>query len=337
MIAFGDGQRINLPHRFASASPFDKRGHARAARFHGDPHSNAAQTQGRRRCVLWDSVGVFSLDFPPGWEYNTEKTTQEGADRVQIEVNGIQTSYELQGTAGLPVLILPGWGATAPVYRAIAGQLAENHLVYTLDLPGFGVTPEPPQAWSVDDYAEFVIAFVGALGLRELILFGHSYGGRIILNLCSRPALPFTAAKLVLTDSAGIKNPLTPEQQKRQDRYKKLKKTAQGKLASKLFPHAIERLQQKYGSADYAAASPVMKQTLIKSVSEDYSDRLPHVRQKTLLIWGRNDTATPLSNGETMLRLLPDAHLEVVDDAGHFPFLDQPFDFRRILGKYFDA
>ena len=252
---------------------------------------------------------------------------------MQIELNGIPVSYSVSGS-GAPALVLPGWSATGAVYDMIRTLLAEKFTVYMLEMPGFGVTPEPHEPWTVDDYADLTAAFIAALGLDGLTLVGHSYGGRVIFKLCARE-LPFTMREVVLIDAAGVKHPLSPEAQARQDKFKKLKKRYSGKLMQTLAPHALEKLQAKYGSADYAAASPVMKQTLVKSISEDLTDLIGLVRAPALIIWGRDDTATPVSDAELMAKMIPGSELHILDGAGHFPFLDQPFEFRKILKDHY--
>ena len=254
---------------------------------------------------------------------------------MQVTVNGINTDYYEQGT-GEPVLILPGWSATSPAYATITKTLAEKFRVIVLDLPGFGVTPEPPEPWCVAEYVDFTLAFIQQRGLDGLMLLGHSFGGRIIIKLLSRPALPFTVRQVVLVDSAGIKPTPTPEQKKKSEQYNRLKKLDGGKLIASLCPSAMEKLRQKYGSADYAAASPVMRQTLVKTVNEDLTELVRNVTPGALLIWGRDDTATPVADAEKMKAMIPGASLQIIDGAGHFPFIDQPFEFRKTLCRYFE-
>ena len=254
---------------------------------------------------------------------------------MRIIVNGIETDYWEQGT-GEPVLILPVGSATAAAYSTVTKTLAEKFCVTVLDLPGFGVTPEPEEPWCVDDYVDFTIAFIRERGLDGLTVLGHSFGGRIIIKMLSRPELPFSVKQVVLVDSAGIKPTPTPEQKKKSEQYNRLKKLYGGKLISKLCPSAIEKLRQKYGSADYAAASPVMRQTLVKTVNEDLTELIQNVTPGALLIWGRDDTATPVADAEKMKAMIPDATLRIIDGAGHCPLIDQPFEFRKTLCGFFE-
>ena len=101
-----------------------------------------------------------------------------------------------------------------------------------------------------------------------------------------------------------------------------------------LFPHAVENMQKHRGSADYAAASPVMRGCLVKAVNEDLEPLLPKIEQDTLLIWGSLDDATPLDDGKTMEKRLPNAGLAVIDGAGHFSWLDSPAVFDAIIRSY---
>ena len=93
-------------------------------------------------------------------------------------------------------------------------------------------------------------------------------------------------------------------------------------------------MQSRMGSADYKAASPLMRKVLVNTVNEDLTDLLPGIRQSTLLIWGTLDTATPISDAETMERLIPDAGLARIEGAGHFSFLENPPLYNAILAAF---
>ena len=137
-----------------------------------------------------------------------------------------------------------------------------------------------------------------------------------------------------MVDSAGIKAVQSKEQLKRTDRYKRYKNFLIKSGLSRLFPSLIDKLQKKYGSADYAAASPVMRQSMVKVVNCDLKEEMPFIKIPVLLIWGDMDTATPLSDGKIMEELMPEAGLAVIQGAGHYSFLDNVNLFNRILGSF---
>jgi hypothetical protein len=101
-------------------------------------------------------------------------------------------------------------------------------------------------------------------------------------------------------------------------------------------PKLVEKMQSMVGSADYKAASPLMKKVLINVVNEDLSHLLPKISAETLLIWGTLDTATPIKDAEMMESLIPDAGLCTLSGAGHFSYLDRPGDFGVIANKFLE-
>ena len=179
----------------------------------------------------------------------------------------------------------------------------------------------------------------------EVIFLGHSHGGRVILRLLARAAaneaadgigegFGFHVNKAILTDSAGIVPEKTQAQKKRTARYKRYKTLLTKTGLTKMAPWLMDRLQKKYGSADYAAASPVMRQSMVKVVNTDLRAEMPSIRIPVLLIWGDADTATPLSDGKEMERLMPEAGLAIIPGGTHFCFLENPILYHRILGSF---
>lgn len=240
----------------------------------------------------------------------------------RITVDDIAIAYSRSGDGPQPVIVMHGWGCTGATVQLLADAATAQGktTVYNLDLPGFGESPEPPASWGVYDYARCIEAFADALGIVNPVLIGHSYGGRIAIVYASeRPV-----RKLILVDAAGIK----PH---RSLRY--YFKVYSFKTAKKLLPlfvgksrarQIIDRMRGKAGSADYAAASPVMRQIMSRSVNQDLRRHLPLISAPTLLIWGENDTATPIGDAKIMEKNIPDAGLVCYPGCGHYSFLDRP-------------
>lgn len=261
------------------------------------------------------------------------KCTLSGGIAVNVVINGLNTHYLKEGNGG-NVLVLQGWGTEIELYGAVISELAKKFTVYAPDFPGFGKTDEPKEPWCVDDYVDFVVAFCKEMGITKTILFGHSFGCRVIIKLLSRKECPIEVEKVILTGAAGIKPVQSESAKKKTSAYQRGKKILSTPLMKKLFPNALEKLRQKHGSADYRAASPMMRQVLVKTVNEDLSHLLPEIRQEVLLIWGRNDDATPLSDGERMEKEMQNAGLAVIDNGGHFAFIEQQYLFLRILDSF---
>ena len=223
------------------------------------------------------------------------------------------------------VLFLHGWGAPAETYRLMIDHLAGYCRVVAPDLPGFGGSAEPETPWCVDDYLTWTEAFAAALGLTRVVLMNHSFGGRISIKLLAKRPLPFEVTRAVFMDAAGI----LP---KRGLQY--YAKVYSYKLTKKLFPALAAKRQGKVGSSDYRNASPLMRQTMVKCINEDLTHLLKDNPVSTLLIWGSADTATPLSDGQKMEQLIPDAGLVVLEGAGHFAFAQQWGLCSRVLDSF---
>ena len=254
------------------------------------------------------------------------------------EINGLKINYRDEGEGPLLVL-LHGWGSNVDLFDGVFRFTSGKYHVVGMDMPGFGKSDEPKEPWEVSDFVEFVIDFIKALypDEKEIMFLGHSMGGRVIIKMIatrSEKERGFSIPRVILTDSAGIKPVPSASQSGRTKRYKFYKNILTKTGIAKAFPGTIEALQKKFGSADYAAASPVMRQSLVKVVNEDLAPYMPKVSMPALLIWGAQDTATPLSDGQQMEKLMPEAGLAVIPGAGHYSFLDNQYMFNKILGSF---
>ncbi len=248
-------------------------------------------------------------------------------------VNNIKINYEQKGSGDL-IVLLHGWGSNIKLFSNLIDLLSRKYTVVAMDMPGFGESQEPPSAWCVDDYVDFVIDFLKDYDNREIMFLGHSFGGRVIIKLNSRKNLDFKISKVILVDSAGIMPPKSNKKSFRTYYYKIGKAFLSTGLVQKIAPEALENFRKKMGSADYAAASPLMRQVLVKVVNEDLEPLIPNIKCPTLLVWGVNDTATPLSDGEKMEKLIADSGLVKLENAGHYSFLEQQFTFNRVMCSF---
>ena len=78
----------------------------------------------------------------------------------------------------------------------------------------------------------------------------------------------------------------------------------------------------------------MMRAILSKVVNEDLKSVMPKIACPTLLIWGANDTATPLADAKIMEKLIPDAGLVSFDGVGHYSFLENPYQFAAVLKSF---
>lgn len=241
--------------------------------------------------------------------------------------------------AGKPLIMLHGWASNSRVMMPVAKQLSDIRSCYVLDLPGFGDSPEPQRSWSIDDYADMVQAFIEDTFEEPVDLLVHSFGGRISLKLCARSFGKKHIQKVLITGGAGMKP-------RRSLSYYFKKYTAKAfKAPFLLLPQksrekALNWLRttstwKALGSTEYSELSGVMRETFVKSVTEFLEPCLPQIPHEVLLLWGRNDDATPLYQGERMEQGIKNAALVVIENAGHYAFLDRPKHFVSIAKAFF--
>ncbi len=252
---------------------------------------------------------------------------------MEISINGKRVQYIDQGSGTHTVLLLHGWGVDGTLYHLLTDHLSTYCRVLIPDLPGFGASEEPDRPYSPADFANFVLDFTNALGVTEVIAMGHSNGGRVLIELLAREQCPLVITKAILLDSAGIPAKHSLSYYARVYTFKCLKRILRLPIIRSLFPHAVEKAQQRFGSADYQKASPVMRQSMVIALKTDMTPLLSRIRIPTLLIWGKDDTATPLRDAHIMEQHIPDAGL-VVLAGGHYAFAESFGQCRRVLDSF---
>ncbi len=247
----------------------------------------------------------------------------------RVLLRGVAVAYVYVGD-GVPIMVLHGWGSQAAAVRPIVDCLGGRWRVCAPDLPGFGASMVPPEAWSVRDYAAVVRALMEHLDMASAHLIGHSFGGRIAIVLAAES--PKLVRRLILVNSAGVRHPHGWKERLQaaalQGGQRALAATA-GAWRTRLRAWAAER----FGSDDYRAAGR-LRPTFLRVVNEDLRALLPAIQAPTLLIWGAEDRETPLAQGQLLAQAIPDARLEVFPGAGHFSYLDQPTEFCALVRSF---
>ena len=265
-----------------------------------------------------------------------------GKERMAVmllTINGAQVYYEQHGTASENVLLLHGWGCDTTFFAPITQTLSETMKVTVLDFPGHGKSSRPPEPWGVPEYGEMVRELMDTLKIAPCFIIGHSFGGRVAIYLGSH--WPQHVRRMILTGAAGLKKPPTEEQTRRAKRYQAMKAgfsiLKRMRIFGDLPDKASEGLRKRYGSKDYNALDEEMRKTFVKIVTQDLQPLLPLISSSTLLVWGDQDTETPLWMGQTMAKEIPDAGLAVFEGGSHFAYLEQWKRFVRVAQHFFEG
>lgn len=228
---------------------------------------------------------------------------------MKIKIRGVEMNYVRYGNSINPILFLHGWGQNIEMMKPIADPLQDTHEIIIVDLPGYGESTEPLEAWTVQDYVDCIHEFVEMLKLENPILVGHSFGGKISLLYASQ----YSVSKMVLFAS-----PFKKEIQKLSLKTRTLK-------ALKKVPglNKLENFAKKHiGSTDYRQASPKMREILVNTVNFDITEDVKKIKCSTLIVWGTFDDAVPVERAYELEQLIPDAGVVIYEEATHYAYLE---------------
>lgn len=217
-------------------------------------------------------------------------------------MSGSKINYRIQGT-GEPIILLHGWGGSSKSLESLQGFLSKDFQAITLDLPGFGQSPEPKEVFGVKDYAREIIQVAKNLGLKKFHLFGHSFGGQIATQLVLD--YPQIVKTLILCDAAVVRKKTVP--------VKIIIKIA--KLIKQFGLSPI--LKIIFSRSDYQKASPHMKKIMNKILTEDLTLNLPQIHTPTLILWGEKDQDTPLWQAQIIHQNIKGSKLKVYSNFRH--------------------
>ena len=228
---------------------------------------------------------------------------------MKIKINQNEISY-IQYGKGQDVILLHGWGQNIEMMKPLGDPLSDNYRITILDFPGFGNSPEPNEDWNIEEYVVLLENFVKELKIKNPIIMGHSFGGRVAIKYASRNKV----LKLVLLASPCVR----VTDKKRDLKTKILKGIKKLPGMNKLGEYAKNFI----GSRDYKAASPRMRNILVNTVNEDLSEDAKKIKIPTLLIWGDLDTEATLEEGKMLEGLLDDGGLVVLNGCTHYAYLE---------------
>jgi len=282
-----------------------------------------------KRRVLWAAVaaGVLALAGGVGFwmrpvscfdAANELRMGVSGAENHSVEVAGHRVHYVVEGPAAGPAMVLVhGLGGRAEDWRNLAPWLAQaGFRVYMPDLLGFGRSEKPEDfSYSVPDEAAVVLGFLDALGLKQVDLAGWSMGGGIVQHLAFQH--PERVRRLILIDAIGINEKpawdtrlFTPTTPAELDQLDALLMPNPPQVPAFVARDILRVSNQRAWIIQRAMATML--------TGRDATDGLlPQLKMPVLIVWGAEDRAIPLSQGEKMHSLVPQSQLAVIPGCGH--------------------
>ena len=230
------------------------------------------------------------------------------------------------------VIFLHGWGSNSTLWFSSTLPLIEQgYELYYVDLPGFGKSQTPVRPFFLEDYAQTASNFIKKLQIKNPILVGHSFGGKTAIRIASKKIM--SLAGLILVDSSGLPHTSLTTQAKI-----RIAKTVKPIMDLPFMQGIRSSLLRLSGSDDYVAF-PQLRETFVNVVREHIEFELPEIECKTLVLWGGNDenSYTPVSDVSVFKRLIPHAQVHIIQDAGHYCFLDAPKEFYETLLAFLES
>jgi pimeloyl-ACP methyl ester carboxylesterase len=265
---------------------------------------------------------------------------------LYITVDGINTRYWHMGDSGSQMVLLHGGNGSIEFWLYNIAALAQHHQVYAFDMVGSGKSDFPDGAYSLAYQAEFLHGLMAALEIETATLIGNSMGGGVALEFTR--LYPARVTKLVLVDSMGLGQEISLG----------IRLITLPAIVSLLRPgrwmipamfksnfHRSDRLPPDWIEFRYPIFAITGRNAVIlrlgqsnftlagvrPEVYQPILASLPHITQKTLIIWGAQDRIIPVKHAYIAAAGLPNHQLEIFANCGHHPYLEYSDKFNRLV------
>ncbi len=272
-----------------------------------------------------------------------------------VVLHGHRVTYRTAGS-GPVVLLVHGIAGTSEQWADVAPMLAEEFTVVAPDLLGHGQSAKPQGDYSLGAYAVSLRDLLVVLGHRRATVVGHSLGGGIAMQFAYE--YPVFAERLVVVSSGGLGREVHPllraatlpgaELVLPWLAHRRLLGAggAVGHFLARLGFHAgpdIAEMARGYASLADAEARSAFIHTVRAVI--DYAGQRVSAADRlyltsllpALIVWGRRDPLIPAAHGELAHAQMPGSRLEIFEDAGHFPHLDDPIRFAAVLRDFMET
>lgn len=236
-------------------------------------------------------------------------------------IKNVDINYIDYGNGQNTVVLLHGWGQNIAMMKPIGDKLQKNNRIIIVDLPGFGESSEPSDVWSMYDYSECIHDLLKELKVKNPILIGHSFGGKISLIYASK----YDVDKLILFGS-----PFKKEIQQLSLKTKILKKLKKVPILKNFEKYAKKHI----GSRDYKNASEFMRKILVEHVNLDITEDVKKINCPTLLVWGTNDDEVPIDRAYELKNLIKDAGVVEYEGCTHYAYLERLDQTIRVIKSF---
>lgn len=274
-------------------------------------------------------------------------------ERIELSLHGQRVNFTIAGQ-GPAVVLIHGVAGRAAQWDPIVHLLADSHTVVAPDLLGHGESAKPRGDYSLGAHASGIRDLLVGLNIERASVVGHSLGGGIAMQFSYQ--FPERCERLVLVASGGLGGDVHPllraatlpgsefvlpliAHPRVVEAASFLPRTL-GRIGLRTRPDLTE-MARGYQSLSNAEARSAFIHTLRGVIDPtgqriNASDRLYLAsKMPSLIIWGRRDRIIPVEHAQPTHEGMPGSWLELFDEAGHFPHLDDPARFAHTLRDFF--
>ena len=257
-----------------------------------------------------------------------------------ITVNNFELSYDDVGTGGIPVIFLHGFPFSKSMWKSQSDFLRSSYRLIACDIRGFGKSKDEVSSLNIDLFADDLVTFMDSLQIEKAIVCGLSMGGFIALNAIKKYPKRFEALILCDTQCVADTSEILEKRNKIIDEIevKGVKDFNEGFIKSVFHKDTLENNMELVAllrSVVFANSQHIISQGLMALAGRSETcSILSEIKVPTLIICGREDEVTPLSQSEYMHKNIKGSILQVIDHAGHVSNLEKPDIFNEHLGNF---
>lgn len=227
-----------------------------------------------------------------------------------IDINGKKIHYLREGR-GEPFLLVHGWGGSIKSLYSLFSLASQHFDCIIIDLPGFGKSDPPDTNWGIKSYSDIVLYMIKKLDLKNLYYFGHSFGGGIGIYLAANNPTIFN--NLILSGSAFQRSNIRSE-----TAISFRKKPLQNIPFYSIWEAPAKKLAYRiFFRNSELYKFPQLESNFRKIITEDLTEYAGKVKTKTLILWGDQDTYTPVEQAYTLHKLIPNSKLKIFEKYRH--------------------
>ena len=248
-----------------------------------------------------------------------------------LKKKGECTYLELGPGNGAPLVLLHGLFGTASNFDALIGHFSKERRVLMPILPIFEMSLRKVSLGGLLEYFE---DFVEMMDLSNMDLLGNSLGGHLAIIYALKHQSRLRS--LILTGSSGLYESAFGTGFPKREDYEYIRKKVQ------LTFYDPEITTKEMVDEVFEIVNDRMKgiriiKTAKSAIRHNVEDRLGDIKVPCLLVWGAQDTITPVFVGKKFNELIAGSRLEILDKCGHAPMLERPHKFNSILDDFLSS